>query len=55
MTPEALLVFYADDVDVRLQMMVESLQMDTSGGWITNNQNLLGQRIFRGPAEQGSG
>ena len=49
MTPEALLVFYADDVDARLQMMVEALQADASDGWITSKQNALGQRVFKGP------
>jgi hypothetical protein len=52
MSPEALLVFYADDVDARLQMMVEALQADTSEGWITSKQNALGQRVFKGHTNQ---
>lgn len=50
MTPEALLVFYADDVDARLQMMVEALQADAGDGWMTSKQNALGQRVFKGCA-----
>jgi 3'-5' exoribonuclease len=53
MTPEALLVFYADDVDARLQMMIEALQGDTSDSWITSKQNALGQRVFKGLQPQG--
>jgi 3'-5' exoribonuclease len=54
MTPEALLVFYADDVDARLQMMIEALQEDRSEGFVTSKQNSLGQRVFKGtdPKEQ---
>lgn len=48
MTPEALLVFYADDVDARLQMMIEALQADKSEGFVTSKQNALGQRVFKG-------
>jgi 3'-5' exoribonuclease len=52
MTPEALLVFYADDVDARLQMMIEALQADSSEGFVTSKQNALGQRVFKGRTDQ---
>lgn len=48
LTPEAVLVFYADDIDARLQMMVEALQTDASRGFMTSKQNALGQRVFKG-------
>jgi 3'-5' exoribonuclease len=48
MTLEALLVFYADDIDAKLQMMVESLEGDSSDGYVTSKRNALGQKVFRG-------
>jgi 3'-5' exoribonuclease len=52
MTPEALLVFYADDVDARLQMMIEVLQADNSEGIVTSKQNVFGHRVFKGQQHQ---
>lgn len=49
MTPEALLVFYADDIDARLQMMIDALRMDASQNCVTSKQNALGYRLFKGP------
>ena len=48
MTPEALIVHHADDLDAKLQMMVSALEKDTSTGPMTSTRNALRQRIFRG-------
>jgi 3'-5' exoribonuclease len=48
MTLEALLVFYADDIDAKLQMMVEALEGDSSDGYVTSKRNALAQKVFRG-------
>lgn len=47
MTPEALLVHYADDIDAKLQMMVEALQGDASDGFVTSRKNLLNHKLFK--------
>ncbi|MBN1853975.1 MAG: HD domain-containing protein [Pirellulales bacterium] len=48
MTPEALIVHYADDLDAKLNMMATALA-DTSGdGPMTSRHNPLRQPIFRG-------
>ncbi len=52
MTPEALLVHYADDMDAKLQMMVEALQQDSGDGLFTTSRNPLKQRLYRGPGEE---
>ena len=48
MTPEALLVHYADDTDAKIQMMFSVLEEDTTDGPFTSNRNLLRQSLFRG-------
>ena len=48
MTPEALLVHYADDIDAKYQMMYAVLRDDTTPGPITSRRNVLGQHVFRG-------
>ncbi len=48
MTPEALLVHYADDVDAKYNMMVAVLQSDTTPGPLTSRKNVLHQKVFRG-------
>ncbi len=48
MTPEALLVHYADDMDAKLQMMVAALIGDASAGPITTTRNPLKQKFYRG-------
>jgi 3'-5' exoribonuclease len=58
MTPEALLVHYADDMDAKLQMMMSTLASEPHSGPLTSNKNPLRQRIYRGPlviAERGPG
>jgi 3'-5' exoribonuclease len=49
MTPEALLVHYADDCDAKLQMMMSALVSDASSAPLTSNRNPLRQRLYRGP------
>jgi 3'-5' exoribonuclease len=50
MTPEALLVHVADDVDAKYQMMVSILRDDTSPGPVTSRKNVLMQQVYRGEA-----
>ncbi len=51
LTPEALLVFYADDIDAKLNMMVEALQNDTNEGFMTSKKNAWAQKVFKGLPE----
>lgn len=51
MTPEALLVHYADDIDAKFEMMAAVLKTDTTPGPLTSKQNPLYQQVYRGPAE----
>ena len=48
MTPEALIVHYADDLDAKLNMMVLALAEDAGDGPVTSRRNPLGQAIYRG-------
>lgn len=48
MTPEALLVHYADDCDAKFQMMRQILAEDAGSGPMTGRRNVLGHAIFRG-------
>lgn len=48
MTPEALLVHYADDIDAKYQMMVKILADDTTDGPVTSRKNILYQKVFKG-------
>lgn len=54
MTPEALLVHYADDIDAKFQIMYVALRDDTTEGEFTSNNNPLRQRLFRGRDGGGS-
>lgn len=49
-TPEALLVYYADDMDAKLHMMVSALESERTPGneEFTSPDNPLKRRIFRG-------
>jgi 3'-5' exoribonuclease len=49
MTPEALLVHYADDLDAKYNMMVGILRDDTNPGPVTSKKNVLMQHVYRGP------
>ena len=48
MTPEALIVHYADDLDAKLQMMVNAIREDTTEGPFTSKKNPLAVQIYRG-------
>ena len=48
MTPEALLVHYADDCDAKLKMMLTILEEDPSEGPMTGRRNVLGHSVYRG-------
>lgn len=48
MTPEALLVHYADDCDAKYQMMLLALADDATDGPLTSSRNPMHQRIYRG-------
>ena len=50
MTPEALIVHYADDLDAKFHMMVAILREDTGSGPVTSKKNVLMQHVFRGLA-----
>lgn len=50
MTPEALLVHYADDIDAKFHMMAAVLREDAGGGHATSRKNVLHQEVYRGPA-----
>ncbi|HVA48524.1 MAG TPA: HD domain-containing protein [Pirellulales bacterium] len=51
MTPEALLVHYADDLDAKYQMYYGILRDDALAGTLTSAKNVLTQRLYRGPRE----
>jgi 3'-5' exoribonuclease len=51
MTPEALLVHFADDVDAKFQTALAALA-EKADGEFTSTRNPLGYRIFRGLAEE---
>jgi 3'-5' exoribonuclease len=48
MTPEALLVHFADDIDAKYHMMVAILREDTNPGPVTSKKNVLMQHVYRG-------
>jgi 3'-5' exoribonuclease len=48
MTPEALIVHYADDLDAKLQMMLCAINEDTASGAFTTTNNPLKQQYYRG-------
>jgi 3'-5' exoribonuclease len=50
MTPEALIVHYADDMDAKLNMFVCALQDDTNGGPLTSKRTIMGYQVYRGGA-----
>ena len=49
MTPEALLVHYADDIDAKYHMMYVALRDDANPGPLTSKKNQLYQQVYRGP------
>jgi len=50
MTPEALIVHYADDIDAKMNMMYNILREDRTPGELTSRANVLGHPIYRGQA-----
>jgi 3'-5' exoribonuclease len=48
MTPEALLVHYADDVDAKFHMVYCILRDDATTGPVTSKKNVLTQQFYRG-------
>ncbi len=48
MTPEALLVHFADAIDANFQMMYTALRDDAADGPFTSNNNPLRQKLYRG-------
>jgi 3'-5' exoribonuclease len=48
MTPEALIVHYADDLDAKMQMVVCSIKEDPAGGPMTSKRNAMNQQFYRG-------
>jgi 3'-5' exoribonuclease len=48
MTPEALIVHYADDLDAKMNMLVCTLKEDTTAGPITAKRNPMAQQFYRG-------
>jgi 3'-5' exoribonuclease len=52
MTPEALLVHYADDIDAKFQMMYAVLRDDEGDGPFTSDRNPMRLKVYRGkPAD----
>ncbi len=52
MTPEALLVHYADDMDAKYHMFYAVLRDATGDSSITSRKNALGQKVYRGASPQ---
>lgn len=48
MTPEALIVHYADDLDAKFTMMAGVLADDATPGPVTSKKNVLMQQVYRG-------
>jgi 3'-5' exoribonuclease len=48
MTPESLLVHYADDIDAKINMMAGVLKNDTNPGPVTSKKNVLMQHVYKG-------
>ncbi|MGQ9575362.1 MAG: 3'-5' exoribonuclease YhaM family protein [Thermoguttaceae bacterium] len=48
MTPEALIIHYADDLDAKYDMMYSVLRDDKTPGPLTSTKNPLGYRVYRG-------
>jgi len=54
MTPEAMIVHYADDLDAKYAMLYTTLRDDKNPGPMTSKKNQLYQQVFRGlPKEDG--
>jgi len=51
MTPEALIIHYADDLDAKYDMMYAILRDDRTPGPLTSDKNLLRHKVYRGPGK----
>ncbi|MCC6126307.1 MAG: HD domain-containing protein [Pirellulales bacterium] len=51
MTPEAMLIHYADDIDAKFHVMMSVLRDDANPGPVTSKKNLMMQHVFRGMAK----
>jgi 3'-5' exoribonuclease len=51
MTPEAMLIHYADDIDAKFHIIMSVLRDDTNPGPVTSKKNLMMQHVYRGMAE----
>jgi 3'-5' exoribonuclease len=51
MTPEALIVHHADDLDAKMQMMTCVLREEATNGPMTSKRNPIGYQFYRGPAK----
>lgn len=51
MTPEALIVHYADDLDAKYHMIYAILRDDKNPGPVTSKKNVLMQQVYRGLQE----
>jgi 3'-5' exoribonuclease len=54
MTPEALIVHYADDLDAKFHMMYAILRDNAEQGPVTSSRNVLMQRVYRGGSDDAS-
>jgi 3'-5' exoribonuclease len=52
MTPEALIVHYADDLDAKLNMVVLALAEEKGDGVVTTRRNPMSQSFYRGGGAQ---
>jgi 3'-5' exoribonuclease len=52
MTPEALLVHFADDIDAKYHMIIAVLRDDTTPGLVTSKKNVLSQQVYKGIMEE---
>ena len=48
MTPEAMIVHYADDLDAKYHIMYGIFRADAGSGPVTSDKNLLRQKFYRG-------
>ena len=55
MTPEAMIIHYADDLDAKFDMMAAILRDDNTPGPLTSEKNLLRYRVYRGEPGQTRG
>jgi 3'-5' exoribonuclease len=52
MTPEALIVHHADDLDAKMQMIACVFQEDDGNGPTTTKRNPMGQQFYRGAVKE---